>query len=26
VVDGAVGAQFMKVLKELIEHPLRLVI
>ena len=26
VVDGAVGAQFMKALKELIEHPLRLVI
>ncbi|MGE5540032.1 MAG: pyruvate dehydrogenase complex dihydrolipoamide acetyltransferase [Gemmatimonas sp.] len=26
VVDGATGAQFMKVLKELIEHPLRLVI
>jgi pyruvate dehydrogenase E2 component (dihydrolipoamide acetyltransferase) len=26
VVDGAVGAQFMKVLKELIEHPLRLVL
>ena len=26
VVDGAIGAQFMKVLKELIEHPLRLVI
>jgi len=26
VVDGAVGAQFMKILKELIEHPLRLVI
>ena len=26
VVDGAMGAQFMKALKELIEHPLRLVL
>jgi pyruvate dehydrogenase E2 component (dihydrolipoamide acetyltransferase) len=26
VVDGAIGAQFMKILKELIEHPLRLVL